>query len=187
MFEDSNFRPGDRCERLMTGPAARKSAALSRRLEDYLEAVFDLVRRDGFARVRDIASRTHVSKSSVTAALRQLCLSGLVHHDPYEVVTLTDRGETLAEELRRKHNTLRGFLEQVLNIDGETADANACRMEHVVDDQVLRRLRMLAEFARDRPARSRDWLADFSAYCREQDARARGGRANASGRDSEPK
>lgn len=169
----------------MPSSAAKKSAALTRRLEDYLEAVFDLVRRDGFARVRDIASRTHVSKSSVTAALRQLCLSGLVHHDPYEAVTLTARGEILAEQLRRKHNTLRGFLEQVLNIDGETADANACRMEHVVDDQVLRRLRMLAEFARDHPVDSGDWLAGFSAYCREQDSDPRGGRANASSRGSE--
>ena len=185
MFEYSNFRSGEPYERFMPSSAAKKSVALTRRLEDYLEAVFDLVRRDGFARVRDIASRTHVSKSSVTAALRQLCLSGLVHHDPYEVVTLTARGETLAEEIRRKHNTLRGFLEQVLNIDGETAEANACRMEHVVDDKVLRRLSMLAEFARGHPARSGDWLAGFSAYCREQDSHARGGRANASSKGSE--
>ncbi len=144
---------------------------LTRRREDYLEAVFELVRRDGFARVRDIARRTGVSKSSVTAALRQLSRAELVHYDPYQMVTLTARGEALAREVRRRHNTIRDFLREVLSIDPETAEANACRMEHVVDEKVLHRLSMLAEFVQDRPDRGGEWLGDFLAFCRAQDSR----------------
>ena len=161
----------------MAKAASRKEPAhLTRRREDYLEAVFELVHSGGFARVRDIASRAHVSKSSVTAALKQLSQAGLVHYDPYEMVTLTDRGEALAEKIRGRHDTLRQFLEGVLDIDAETADANACRMEHVVDEEVLRRLAMLAEFVEQCPLHGGDWLDGFSAYCRRREGQAGPGR-----------
>jgi DtxR family Mn-dependent transcriptional regulator len=143
---------------------------LTRRREDYLEAVFELAARDGVARVRDIALRTRVSKSSVTAALKQLARAGLIEHDPYQLVRLTPRGHALAGQVRRKHDVLRGFLVEVLSIEPPRAEANACRMEHVVDDQVLRRLVLLSEFLRDRPPPVADWVERFAAYCRKHDS-----------------
>ncbi len=147
------------------------SAKLTRRLEDYLEAVWELVRRDGVARVRDIAARTKVSKSSVTAALKQLAQADLVHYDPYQLVTLTRRGKAAAKTIRGKHDALRRFLVDVLDVDPATADANACRMEHVVDNQVLRRLKMLVEFIQESSPHGEDRLDRFSAYCRQRESR----------------
>lgn len=146
------------------------SSNLTRRLEDYLEAVSVLVGRDGVARVRDIAARTEVSKSSVTAALRHLSASRLVRYDPYQLVTLTPRGEELGQQIRRKHETLRQFLVNVLNIEPGKAEANACRMEHVVDDEVLQRVSLLAEFAQERQPDSGDWLDRFLTYCRRRES-----------------
>ncbi len=138
---------------------------MTRRLEDYLEAVLVLVRQDGVARVRDIAAATNVSKSSVTTALKHLSDEGLINHDPYQYVTLTPHGQELAQKVLDKHELLTAFLTDVLNIDLTEAEENACRMEHVVDDIVLERMSMLAEFTRQCPLGGKDWIGKFSAYC----------------------
>ncbi len=146
---------------------AKRSTKLTRRLEDYLEAVLVLVRQDGVARVRDIAAATNVSKSSVTAALKHLSDDGLVNHDPYQFVTLTPRGTELAQEVLDKHDLLMSFLIDVLNIDPVAAEENACRMEHVVDDIVLEQMSALAEFIQDCPQGGPEWIKKFSNYCRQ--------------------
>ncbi len=148
---------------------AKKSERLTRRLEDYLEAVLVLVRRNGVARVRDIAARTGVSMSTVTAALKQLAKMDLVHYDPYEVVTLTARGKSAGKKILAKHDALVEFMVNVLDVERKRAEANACRMEHVVDDQVLRQFRLLGEFLASRDTPRRRWLEDFSAYCRRRE------------------
>ena len=146
---------------------AKQGRKLTRRLEDYLEAVLVLVRQDGVARVRDIAAATNVSKSSVTAALKHLTDDGLVNHDPYQFVTLTPRGQTLAQKVLDKHNLLTSFLADVLNVDPSAAEENACRMEHVVDDIVLERMSALAEFIQECPMGGSEWIKKFSDYCRQ--------------------
>jgi len=147
---------------------------LTRRLEDYLEAVWVLTQEQGAARVRDIAARTDVTMSSVTSALKQLARGGLVHYDPYQLVTLTARGESLAERIHDKHDALRGFLVEVLDLDPHTAEANACRMEHVVDDEVLHRLSLLARFLQQRRPEQEEWIQRFGAYCRSQGSSPQG-------------
>lgn len=125
---------------------------LSPSLEDYLEGVLELVERGKVARVRDIAKRLGVGMPSVSVALRALGQRGLVNYDPYQVVTLTDKGRRAALEIQQRHDVLQKFLINVLGIDETTAAANACRMEHAVDPVVLDRLKRLAEFLQACPA-----------------------------------
>ncbi len=119
--------------------------AITSTLEDYLEAISRLVLKNGIARVRDIAQMLSVHKSTVTAALKSLADKGLVNYAPYEMTTLTPRGSELALEVIGRHEVIRRFLADVLRIDKDAADANACRMEHVMDRDVLRRLAQFAE------------------------------------------
>lgn len=146
---------------------AKQDTKLTHRLEDYLEAVLVLVRRNGVARVSEIASATNVSKSSVTTALKHLAEDGLVNHDPYRFVTLTPLGKAMAEKVFDKHKLLTVFLTDVLNIDATKAEENACRMEHVVDDIVLERISMLAKFIQDCPLGGSEWMEKFLAYCKQ--------------------
>ncbi len=141
------------------------SRKLTASLEDYLEAILHLIRRGRVARVRDIAARTSVGMSAVTAALKSLSKRELVNYDPYQVVTLTDRGREVAEEISRRHRFLREFLTAVLGLDSETAEANACRMEHAADAAVLQRLRAFTEFTQKCPRSGDDWIRRFEAYC----------------------
>lgn len=118
---------------------------LSASLEDYLEAIFLLVRDHRVARVKDIAERLGVQMPSVTGALRSLSEKGLVHHDPYSYTTLTPRGEEIARELFHRHQVLTSFLNEYLGLDLETAERNACDMEHAIEPVVLERLVVFVE------------------------------------------
>ncbi len=122
--------------------------------EDYLEAILALVGEGGVARVRDIAGRLGVGKSAVSGALKTLSKRKMVNYDPYEFITLTPRGEQMATKVRGRHEALRRFLTSVLGLDEQTAEANACRMEHSMEDVVLDRLNLLADFlgTRSNPA-----------------------------------
>lgn len=116
------------------------SRRLSATQEDYLEAILQLIVAKGAARVRDIADALGVHKSTVTAALKSLSEKGFVQHSPYELTTLTGSGRRIAEAVVRKHDLIASFLRDVLKVDPETAERNACRMEHVIEAAVLERL-----------------------------------------------
>jgi DtxR family Mn-dependent transcriptional regulator len=103
---------------------------------------------------------------SVTTALKGLASRKLVNYDPYEAVTLTDRGREVAEEISGRHFALRRFLTDVLGLDSESADANACRMEHAVDDALLVRLTRFAEFIHTCPRAGDSWIEEFATFCR---------------------
>ncbi|NLF29809.1 MAG: metal-dependent transcriptional regulator [Planctomycetes bacterium] len=125
---------------------SRPARRLTSSQEDYLEAILALVRQENVARVRDIANRLGVGKSAVTGALKVLAKRKLVNYDPYEFITLTERGQAAAERVIDRHTALRHFCRHVLALDDAAAEANACRLEHCADDQVLLRLEQLVTF-----------------------------------------
>ncbi len=110
---------------------------LSASLEDYLEAILIIERESRVARVSEIATQLNVSRPSVTGALKGLAGRGLVTHAPYGHVTLTGEGAAIAEEVERRHVAIRGFLTDVLAVPEDKADATACRLEHVLEPDVL--------------------------------------------------
>ncbi len=142
-----------------------KNAKLSASQEDYLEAVLHLVRRSRVARVRDLAERLGVAKSSVTAALKSLSRRGLINYDPYQVITLTDKGREAAEAVSRRHHLLRRFCAEVLGLDADASESNACRMEHAMDADALRRIERLVDFVDGARQRGDDWLAELRKAC----------------------
>lgn len=112
---------------------------LSASLEDYLEVILQLISKNRVARAKDIASNMNVRRASVTGALKALSEKGLINYDPYSYITLTAKGRKCAEAIIHRHNAITAFLIDVLCVDAKVAEENACRMEHVVDDVVLRR------------------------------------------------
>lgn len=119
-----------------TGSAA-DGELLSESLEDYLEAILQLERESRVARVSEIADQLNVSRPSVTGALKNLAARGLVSHEPYGHVTLTAEGAGIAEEVLGRHMAIRDFLVGVLDIPEEKAEVTACRLEHVLEPDVL--------------------------------------------------
>jgi DtxR family Mn-dependent transcriptional regulator len=113
-------------------------------LEDYLEMV-SFLSDEGEVRVTDIASRLGVSKPSVLTALRTLEEQGLLEHERYRRVDLTMEGARQAAEIRERHSTLTVFLQDVIGVSAETAEKDACKMEHLLSEETLKRIKALVK------------------------------------------
>jgi Mn-dependent DtxR family transcriptional regulator len=108
--------------------------------EDCLEIIAKLAEKEGHAHVSDIARQLGVKKPSVTATLKSLAEKGLVQYESYHPVELTRKGTQIASQVMKKHETLKCFLTQCLNLPAEHADSLACKLEHQLDDLALERL-----------------------------------------------
>ena len=133
-------------------------------LEDYLEAIGRLVARKGDAHAKDIADAVSVHISTVTTALRSLSEKGLVNYSPYQAATLTDEGRKVADRIVARHEAIRRFLSEILLVSEAAAEENACRMEHVLDREVMEHLSLFARFVRECPRTGDDWLDRFRYY-----------------------
>jgi len=108
--------------------------------EDCLEIIAKLAEKEGHAHVSDIARQLGVKKPSVTATLKSLAEKGLVQYESYHPVELTRKGSQIASQVMKKHETLKCFLTQCLNLPAEHADSLACKLEHQLDDLAFERL-----------------------------------------------
>lgn len=111
---------------------------ISAPLQDYLETILALSSKRGTARVTDIANRLSNAKASVTEALTTLETQGLVEKQRYGPVRLTDEGLRQARRIQDLHDALRRLLTDILGVDDETAEADACAMEHVLSDETMK-------------------------------------------------
>lgn len=117
-----------------------KAIQLSASLEDYLEAIFQVVSEKGGVRAKDIAARVGVKAGSVTSALQSLAEKKLINYAPYEVITLTSEGMQKARQVVRRHEVLKEFFIDVLGIEEKIADDGACKLEHDIPKVIFERL-----------------------------------------------
>lgn len=139
---------------------------LSASQEDYLEAIFHIAAEKQVARAKDIALRLDVRASSVTNALRALSALGLINYAPYDLITLTAAGLTVAREIVDRHEALHHFLVAVLGIEPVEADQAACKMEHTVPKAVIDRLIKYADYVQHCSRGAITWESGFGYYCK---------------------
>ena len=118
---------------------------VTRRNEDLLEAIYDISSEKGYAKSRDIAAALHITPATVTDGFKRLQDAGLVNYEPYGGVTLTHEGKSIAKRTRQSHEVLRSLLE-LLGVDSETADHDACIMEHGLSSESYEKLEKLIIF-----------------------------------------
>ena len=97
--------------------------------EDYLEAMLMMQERFGYIRSIDIANELNVTKPSVSYATKRLRENGYITMDKDGLITLTEQGMAIAASMLDRHHTLTRFL-MALGVDEETAESDACRLEH---------------------------------------------------------
>lgn len=102
--------------------------------EDYLETMLMMKERHGYIRSIDIAEYLGVTKPSVSYATKRLKESGHITMDRDGLITLTDSGMAVASRMLDRHQTLTRFLIS-LGVEPETAEADACKMEHDISQQ----------------------------------------------------
>ncbi len=105
--------------------------------EDYVELIADLIDERGEARGTDVAMRLGVANATVVKTLKRLQDAGLVTQEPYRAIFLTGDGWAMAEQGRRKHRIVEGFL-LALGVSEEAARNDSEGMEHHVSAETLR-------------------------------------------------
>jgi len=119
---------------------------ISASLQDYLESILNLSRSGEPVRVTDIAVRLNLAKASVTQALGVLQDQGLVDHQRYGPVILTEQGRQVAVTVQRRHEVILNFLIEVLKVDPKNAERDACLMEHAVSTETIEKLVRFLEY-----------------------------------------
>jgi len=123
----------------------KSSLRLTKSIEDYLEVMYNLKKTKGVIKVGDIAFELGVKPPSVVEAVDRISKLKLVSREKYGEIKLNDKGIAVARSIIHKHNTLKRFL-NVLGVDDETAEREACAMEHILSDSTINKLERHTEF-----------------------------------------
>ena len=118
----------------------------NQKVEDYMKVICHL-RENGLVRGAYIARELGVTKPTVSVALREMEAAGYVAIRPDRTVVLTEKGEAIGEFVTERNRVLFGLLTD-LGVDKQTADEDACEMEHGVSAESLKALIKLRQLLR---------------------------------------
>ena len=112
--------------------------------EDYLENILILRERNGNVRSIDIVNEMNYSKPSISIAMKKLRTEGLVEMDLSGYITLTSKGEEIAQRIYKRHRLLKKVL-MAIGVEEEKAAEEACRIEHDIDDDTYDKINAFYE------------------------------------------
>jgi len=139
---------------------------LSTNLEDYLEIIGNLLDGGRRARISDIARLMGVSRPSVTQIVGKLTEIGLVTHEPYGDVRLTEKGREIAKTIALRHGLFNEFLCDILGVPSGIADKEACLLEHAIGPETTARFAAFVHFV-DAENKKPEWLRMFHRYLKD--------------------
>lgn len=120
-------------------------------LEDYLEAIYIVQSENKKVKSIDIARMLNISRASVSEALSKLVSKGLITYKSYGVITFTQEGLNEAINIYNKHNILKSFFQTVLGINQQEAGENACKIEHIISQNVLTQIKDFTDYCNNNP------------------------------------
>ncbi len=134
---------------------------VSARIEDYLEAAFDMETRGVEPTVTALAEKLAVTKGTVVSAIKKLVAAGMLDHEKYGALGLTDTGRERALKIFRRHTFVSSLFSEVLGVDRDRAVHLACCMEHEMDEQTEQRLVVLTQFLSQARREKASWFGEL--------------------------
>ena len=105
--------------------------------ENYLETILVLTKRNGSVRSIDIAEEMNFTKASVSRAMSILKRDNYIIMEPDGRILLTKEGQKKAAAVYDRHITLTRFINEILHVDEEIAEKDACRIEHIISPETF--------------------------------------------------
>jgi Mn-dependent DtxR family transcriptional regulator len=126
---------------------------LSHSAAHYLTTIHELLEEHGYARVTDIAKRLNITRGACSISLKPLKKRGLVVEDHNKFLQLSDEGRRLAIRVERNDELLEILFRDILGVDPDQAEIDACKIEHLLSIESSIKLASLIEFIKsDHPA-----------------------------------
>lgn len=101
----------------------------------YLTAIFALLEQQGYARLSDVAKRLGISKGSLSTSLKPLLKNGMVIENGNKHLSLSADGRLLAMRVQKTFSVMHYLLADLLEVDPQTAQADACKIEHLLSEE----------------------------------------------------
>ena len=118
---------------------------ISASLEDYLEFIHNTILEKKKIKAIDISKAFNISRPSVSEALIRLADMDLIIYEGRKGIKITKKGIEQAKKTVKKHQILSDFFVEILMIDKQTAEKNACKIEHVIDDEIIEKMKKYKE------------------------------------------
>lgn len=109
-------------------------------LEDYLELIYNSIVQKKDVKAIDIANAFNISRSSVSEALIRLADMDLIIYEGRKGISITPKGIDEAKRIVNTHLVLAKFFVDVLGVDEQVAEKNACKIEHVIDKELVEKI-----------------------------------------------
>ncbi len=136
---------------------------LSPSVEDYMKAIYNIAQTNKVVRVRDLAKHLNVKMPSVVNAVKNLENKGLVIHENYGYIEITELGERVGKQLKNRHEILTEFLVKVLQVENSIAVDDACSIEHYLNSVTVQRVVDLLEFLKYDTDNAK-WIEKFREF-----------------------
>jgi DtxR family Mn-dependent transcriptional regulator len=133
-------------------------------MEDYLEAIAKLGEGRKVVKVKQLSETLGVRMPSVTSALKKLSEQELVEHERYGHIKLTPEGDKVARDVICRHEALTRFFAQALGINQETAEEDACKIEHVISPLSMERVTKFVDFIEACPLGGANFPSRYEYY-----------------------
>jgi DtxR family Mn-dependent transcriptional regulator len=134
---------------------------ITARIEDYLEEIFLLESTGRDVTVTDLAERLGITKGTVTATVQKMVEAGVLNHERYGSLHLTQQGRLKGLSVYRRHEGLRAFFHELLGVDRDRSSEMACSMEHYMDALTDGRLYSMLEYFRRARADKEPWVDEL--------------------------
>ena len=132
----------------------------------HLMAVDDLVSRFGYARVSDIARQLNITRGSVSISLKPMKEAGLLLQDENRHLQLSDKGQRLVDAIKTKRLLIQRLLSELLGVDEQQAEIDACKVEHLTSNKTAWRLAAFFRFMDGQADVAGEFLAKWREFDR---------------------
>ncbi len=130
----------------------------------YLMAIQELLKRQGYARVTDVARELEITPGSASVSIRALKAKGYVSEDHNRFLGLTDEGEKIAHDVHMAHKSFQVFMMDVLGVSAEQANIDSCKIEHLVSSETREKMMVFLQFVRGDNQAAKEFMKAFRSF-----------------------
>jgi len=121
---------------------------ITKSLEDYIEFIYNEISLKKEIKAVDIANHFGVTRATVSETLIKLCEKGLIIYVGRKGIIITPEGKKEAKKIIKKHNILNTFFHEILGTNEELSGENACKIEHVIDSELIKKIDKFTAFCK---------------------------------------
>ena len=140
---------------------------LTKSLENYLLAIYEIVQESKAARVKQVAQKMSIGNASTSEAIKTLAKRGYINYEPYGIITLNRKGKKLIENKIERHRIICNFLEKILMMEPAKVDEAAKNIEFSMTEDILKRFVEFLTFMETCTCKEPKWVKSFQYFVKE--------------------